>query len=164
MPHYFRLANGVSPLPAYALDMSALESLTKAASALNEQEQQEEHLRKCAKKVHESLFWCGQKAKMSQASQMMSMLPFSPMNTTFILCPPLIVMGTSMQTFCSLRNHQLLLHCPAWASHTMSHASMMQNYVTQCTPYSRNTMLDTLILFTVQHMVSSHSSNLTQPK
>ena len=45
MPHYFQLANGVSPLPAYALDMSALESLMKAASALNKWEQQEEHLR-----------------------------------------------------------------------------------------------------------------------
>ena len=52
---FFWLANGVPPLPAYALDMSALESLMKAASALDEQEQQEEHLRKCAKKVHESL-------------------------------------------------------------------------------------------------------------
>ena len=41
--------------------------------------------------------WYGQKAKMSLASQMMAMLPFLPMNTTFILCPTLIVMGTSMQ-------------------------------------------------------------------
>ena len=164
MPHYFRLANGVSALPAYTLDISALESLMKATSALNEREQQEEHLRKCARCMN--LFhWCGQKAKMSQASQMMSMLPFLTMNTTFILCPPLIAVGTSMQTFCSLQNHQLLLHCPAWASRTPSNASMMiLCYVTQNRPYLCNTMLDTLILFTVQHMVSSHSSNLTHPK
>ena len=63
MPHFFRLANGVPPLPAYALDMSALESLTKAASALDEQEQQEEHLRKCAKKVYESLLLVWPKSK-----------------------------------------------------------------------------------------------------
>ena len=43
--------------------MSALESLTKAASALDEREQQEEHLRKCAKKVHESLSLVWPKSK-----------------------------------------------------------------------------------------------------
>ena len=60
---FFWLANGVPPLPAYALDMSALEPLMKAASALNKREQQEEHLRKCAKKVHESLSLVWPKSK-----------------------------------------------------------------------------------------------------
>ena len=51
-----------------------------------------------------------------------------------------------------------------WDSHTPSHASTMLCYVTQCTLYLHNTMMDTLILFTVQHMVSYHSSNSTHPK
>ena len=55
MPQSFLLSIGISPLPACALDMSAFESLTNADGAIHKREQQEEHLRKCAKQVHESL-------------------------------------------------------------------------------------------------------------
>ena len=165
MPHFFWLANGICPLPAYALDMSALESLMKAASALDKREQQEEHLRKCAKQVHESLSLVWPKSEDE---------PSFPDD----VCTPILAneyyLHSMPTTHCDghfnanilflMESHQLLLPCPAWTSHTPSHASMMLCYITQCTPYSCNTMLDTLTLFTVQHMVSYHSSNLTQPK